>query len=231
MPVATPGLERSLLEFPGGKIETLFLPASAMAAGGHQPVVVFGHGNGEVVDYWVTGVDGFRVRGIGVLLVEYPGYGRSTGVTSEASIRIAMSAAYDHLVSDPRVDSSRVFAFGESLGGGAVCLLARDRPLRALILQSTFPSLAVFASRYFAPSFLIRDSFDNEGALRIFPGPVLVLHGRSDKIIPYQLGERLAAASPHSTFRLYECGHNCWDPDGLPFWRDVDPFLTQAGIR
>jgi hypothetical protein len=67
-----------------------------------------------------------------------------------------MEAAYDRMPGDPRVDSSRIFGFGQSLGGGAICLLARDRPLRAPILQSTFPTLDIFAAHYRAPSFLLR---------------------------------------------------------------------------
>jgi pimeloyl-ACP methyl ester carboxylesterase len=63
-----------------------------------------------------------------------------------------------------------------------------------------------------------------------FAGPVLVIHGRADQLIPWQQGQRLAAGSPRSTFRLYDCGHGCWDPERLPFWRDAVPFLLAAGI-
>jgi hypothetical protein len=34
----------------------------------------------------------------------------------------------------------------------------------------------------------------------------------------------------HATFRLYDCGHGCWDPERLPFWHDALPFLVKAGI-
>jgi pimeloyl-ACP methyl ester carboxylesterase len=211
-----------------GGVEALFLPAPS--AGVQQPVVVFAHGNGEVIDYWISALHGFQERGIGVLLVEYPGYGRSTGSPSERSIRAAMDAAYDRIAADPRVDRNRIFGFGQSLGGGAICLLARDRPLRALILQSTFTSLDSFTTRYWAPSFLLRDHFDNLSSVRHFPGPVLLIHGREDPVIPWQQGQQLAAASPHSTFKLYDCGHVCWDPEHLPFWQDVMPFLLAADI-
>jgi pimeloyl-ACP methyl ester carboxylesterase len=211
-----------------GSVEALFLPAPSAAV--QQPVVIFAHGNGEVIDYWISALHGFQERGIGVLLVEYPGYGRSTGLPSERSIRAAMDAAYDRIAADPRVDRRRIFGFGQSLGGGAICLLARDRPLRALILQSTFTSLDSFTARYWAPSFLLRDHFDNLSSVRNFSGPVLVIHGREDPVIPWKQGQQLAAASPRSMFKLYDCGHVCWDPEHLPFWRDVMPFLLAAGI-
>ena len=141
-----------------------------------------------------------------------------------------MDAAYDRIASDPRVDRTRIFGFGQSLGGGAICLLAHDRPLRALILQSTFPSLAIFPNRYWVPSFVLSDRFDNLAVVERFPGPVLVIHGRQDPLIPWEQGQRLADASARATFRLYECGHVCWDPERLPFWRDVEPVLANAGL-
>lgn len=211
-----------------GKVEALFLPAAADAT--QHPAVIFAHGNGEVIDYWLAALHGFQERGMGVLLVEYPGYGRSTGSPSEQSIRTAMDAAYDRLAANSKVDPQRIFGFGQSLGGGAVCLLARDRPLRALILQSTFTSLDVFAASYWAPGFLLHDHFDNLSVAKRFQGPMLVIHGRDDRLIPWKQGLQLASASGHATFRLYDCGHGCWDPERLPFWHDVVPVLLEAGI-
>jgi uncharacterized protein len=108
--------------------------------------------------------------------------------------------------------------------------LAKDRPLRALILESSFPSLDIFTAGYWAPSFLLRDHFDNLSTVEHFAGPVLVIHGRDDRLIPWQEGRRLAVAAKHATFRLYECGHGCWDPKHLPFWKDAEPFLIDAGL-
>jgi pimeloyl-ACP methyl ester carboxylesterase len=230
-PVA-PGTEGAdLLKIPtaDGNVDAIFLPAMDDTAA-RRPVAIFAHGNGEVIDYWLTGLQSFRDRGIGVLLVEYPGYGRSAGSPSEASIRAAMSAAYDRIAADPRVDRARIFGFGQSLGGAAICALARDRPLRALILESAFPSLDIFADGYWAPRFLLRDHFDNVSSVRHFPGRVLVIHGKEDQLVPWQLVRVFASASPRVTFKLYDCGHGCWDPDHLPFWQDAMPFLRETGI-
>ena len=213
-----------------GDVDAIFLPAKGMTDSDPEPVVIFAHGNGEVIDYWMRGLDGFRDRGIGVLLVEYPGYGRSTGTPSEDSIRAAMAAAYDRIAVDPRVDRTRIFGYGQSLGGGAICQLAAVRPLRALILQSTFTSLDIFARRYGAPAFLLHGHFDSVDVVSHYAGPVLVIHGRQDSLIPWEQGRLLAAAASHSTFKLYDCGHGCWEPDMLPFWSDAEVFLRTAGI-
>jgi len=228
-PPAVPGLVSLRIATPQASVDAVFLPA--LPAAEHQPLVIFAHGNGEVIDDWMSGLHGFRERGIGVLLVEYPGYGRSTGTPSESAIRAAMAAAYDRIAADPRVDRTLIVGFGQSLGGGAICLLARDRLLRALILQSTFTSLDTLTARYWAPSVLLRDHFDNLSVVRHFPGPILVIHGRTDPVIPWRQGQRLAAASSRSTFKLYDCGHVCWDPVRLPFWQDATPFLVAAGIE
>jgi uncharacterized protein len=222
-----PDIEEINVAAAGAMSESLFLPASDGAVG-PKPLVIFAHGNSALIDDWLTALDGFRQRGVGVLLVEYPGYGRSTGTPSEASIRAAFDSAYDRIIADARVDASRIIGFGQSFGGAAICLLAQDRPLRALILMSTFASLDVFPPP--GAAMLVRDHFDSVQTVSHFSGPVLVIHGRNDPRIPWQQGQRLAAAAPHSTFKLYDCGHDCWQPEHLPFWHDVTPFLAQAGI-
>lgn len=226
-PPAQFGLEVWPLTTPSGRVESFFLPSPAAAKGERTQALVFAHGNGEVIDEWVGEFDSFRELGFSVLLVEYPGYGRSAGSPSSAAIRLTMLAAYDRLAADPRVESARIVGLGESLGGGAICALARERPLQALILQSTFPSLKMFAARYFAPSFLMLDEFDNEAALKAFGGPVLVMHGRHDALVPWRQGQRLAAASARSTFKLYDCGHGCWFA-GPEVWRDMKEFVLKV---
>lgn len=211
-----------------GAVEAWFLPAFRRAE--RCPVMIFSHGNGELIDQWVGEFDELRRWGLGVLLVEYPGYGRSEGAPSEKAIQDALVKAYDLISARPDVDKARMVGFGYSLGGGAICALARERQLAAMILKSTFTTLRIFAHRYFMPEFLIRDPFDNAGVLRDYPGPVLVLHGRYDEVIPYEEGQKLAMTAARGTLRLYECGHRCWLPDKIPIARDIHEFLSANGI-
>jgi len=217
------------LETSFGKVEAWYLPPAV--ADKAAPAVIFGHGNGELIDYWPNELGRFSKMGVGLLLVEYPGYGRSAGSPSQESIAETFTLSYDRLTARPDVDPARIVLFGRSLGGGAVCDLALKRPSAALILMSCFQSVSAFAHRYLAPAFLIRDSFDNLSAVRRYKGPVLVIHGNADEVVPFGHGQALHAAAPNGKMIVYEAGHNDCPPDWAVFWRDVEEFLKANGIR
>lgn len=213
-----------------GKVEAWFLPAKGMEAGRTGPVLLFFHGNGEVIDFLPEEAGDFRAMGMGVLLVEYPGYGRSGGAPSEESITAAAVAAYDAVIGQKGVDPGKVVAFGRSLGGGAACALSRQRPLAALILQSPFTSLRPFARRMLLPGFLVRDVFDNHRALAAYGGPVLVLHGIHDDIIPVAHGRELARTARRGRLVELACAHNDCPPDRRAFLGTVGGFFRDEGI-
>ena len=225
-----PGLETIWLDTEFGKIESwLLLPVSGNTAE-PVPVVIFGHGNGELIDFWPDELKLFSRFGMALLLVEYPGYGRSAGSPSQTSITATFVAAYDVMSSRTDIDSSRIVLFGRSLGGGAVCALAAKRPSAALILMSTFTSARSFAKRYLAPSFLVRDPFDNLAVIKEYKEPILIMHGRQDTVIPFSHGKRLHEAAAEGRLITYESGHNDCPPDWKVFWQDVEAFLRDCRI-
>ena len=123
-----------------------------------------------------------------------------------------------------------VVGWGRSLGGGAVCALARERSLAALVLESTFTSVIRMAQLVglparFAP-LLVRDSFDNLTLLRRFTGPVLLLHGERDEIVPPAEATALQAGARAAELHWLPCGHNdCARP-----WPPVLHFLAAHGL-
>lgn len=229
-PPHIPGMVPLRLDTGFGKVEAWFLPATGMEEGQKGPVLLFFHGNGEVIDFLPEEAGDFRSLGLGVLLVEYPGYGRSGGAPSEESITAAAVAAYDAIIGQKGVDPGRVVAFGRSLGGGAACALSRQRPLAALILQSPFTSTRPFARRMLLPGFLMRDVFDNRQTLADYGGPVLVLHGIHDDIIPVAHGRELARTARRGRLVELACAHNDCPPDRRAFLRTVGGFLRDEDI-
>jgi fermentation-respiration switch protein FrsA (DUF1100 family) len=213
-----------------GRSDAWFMPPLKRKNGERRPLVIFFHGNGEVIDYLPEQAEGFRELGMGVLLVEYPGFGRSAGNPTEKSITEAAVAAYDAMLQRAEVDPQRIVLFGRSLGGGAACALAARRPSAALILQSTFSSTRAMARAFLAPGFLVRDVFDNGAVLAAYPQPVLLFHGSSDTTIPPEHSRTLQRLAPHARLVEFSCGHNDFPPDWREFYRILAVFLKDAGV-
>jgi fermentation-respiration switch protein FrsA (DUF1100 family) len=208
---------------PDANVEAWFMRPYAIE---HSfPVVIFSHGNGELIDHWAEPFTQLLQSGVGVMLVEFPGYGRSGGAPSQSSITGIILAAYDFVVDQPGVDVEAIVAHGRSLGGGAACVLATERPVSALVLESTFTSVRAMAPRFGFPGALVVDPFDNLEVVANLDIPVLVLHGEHDQLIPVSMGEELAAAA-ETELIAQPCGHN-----DCPFsWPIVELFMTEQGL-
>ncbi len=224
------GLEQIWLRTESGEVESWLIPPPPGRAADPSPAVIFGHGNGELIDYWPEELKGFNRLGLAVMLVEYPGYGRSAGSPSQKSITDAFVVAYDILAARKDIDPARIVLMGRSLGGGAVCALSLKRPSSAMILMSTFTSAKSFARRYLAPSLLVRDPMDNLAAVQTYSEPILIIHGRQDTVIPYSHGQALKKAAVRGSLITYEAGHNDCPPDWEVFWKDVETFLQSNNL-
>lgn len=220
------------LDAPAGPVEAWLLPASGRTPveTAPGPAILFAHGNGELIDYLPGRFGPIREAGFAVLLVEYPGYGRSPGRTTEDSIRRTLVAGFDFLAASPEIDADRIVAFGRSLGGGAVGTLISQRAVAAVILQSTFRSIVHMSRRLLVPAFLVRDPFDTIGTLAQYGGPLLLVHGDRDDIVPLVESEGLHASYPQSELVILPCGHNDCPPSWPEHWRTILEFLGQHGI-
>lgn len=198
--------ERVALGLPFGAVDAVFLRATPRPAG-PAPAILFAHGNAELIEYNLDPFAAWCDAGYHVLLVEYPGYGRSAGSPSQATLDASWFAAWDWLLARDDIDHDRIVALGRSLGSGPTLALAAARPVAAVVLQSAFASTTQFAHERFVPGFLVRDRWDNLAAIARFGGPVLAGQGRRDEVIPARHGERIAAL-PNVTFDWYDCGHN-----------------------
>ena len=188
------------------------------------PLLIYTHGNGELIDQWVAPFGAMTDAGVAVLLVEYPGYGRSGGRPNRDSITTGIIAAYDFASRHPEIDARRIVAYGRSLGGAAACALAAERSVAALVLESTFTSMADLMPRL-VPRALVLDRFDSLAVLAAGAPPALVLHGMRDRVIPFPHGETLARAAGTKPVAL-PCGHN----DCPRQWPLILDFLRRHAI-
>ena len=209
------GVEQVWLDTSFGRVEAWFFDASNSVL---SATLIFAHGNSELIDHWRSEMEDLKDLGVNVLLVEFPGYGRSEGRPTRATLHETFTRAYDWLIKRAQVDPERVVAWGRSIGGGVASDLALSRPVKALILQSTFASMGTLARRGFGvPGFLLRDRYDVARVVAEFEGPVLLIHGATDEVIPYLHAERIAGVRDGLEVVALDCGHN----DCSPYWREI----------
>ena len=165
-----------------------------------QAVALYCHGNVGTVDKWMHLADRLsRQHRLSILVFDYRGYGRSTGITHEKGILRDAAAARDWLARENGIRPCDVVLIGRSLGGAvAVDLAARDGA-RGLILESTFSSLPDVAQHHAAwllPEWNMTQRLNSREKLKGYTGPVFQSHGDADRLIPLLLGEELFAAAP-----------------------------------
>lgn len=224
------GIERVDVTHDDGISEGWFLPGRGVSVTAPGPVVFFAHGNGELIDYAAPALEPYRARGVSVALLEYRGYGRSGGSPSEAALVEDVQRFYDAVMARPDVADGQAIAHGRSLGGGVMCGLAAHRPLKGLVLESTFRSVRLIARRFMLPGVFVADPFESEPVVARFTGPVLVMHGHRDEIIPFEHGRVLAERAADSELVDFASGHNDM-PHGERYWAAIDRVLSRAGVR
>ena len=212
----------------GEKLNVWWVPAASP-----RGAVLLFHGNAGNISHRIEYALMFRRLGYSTLLVDYRGYGRSSGQPSEEGTYKDADAAWRWLTRTRGIPPKDVVLFGESLGGAVASWLAAQHEVRALVLASTFTSAVDLGAQVygFLPVRLIsRYRYDTLSRLAQVRSPVLVIHSPDDDIIPFAHGRRLyeAAREPKAFLELAG-GHN----DGFVFAREawVKPlgaFLDEA---
>jgi dienelactone hydrolase len=179
------------------------------------PLVIYFGGNAEEVTGYAADVPAlYGPRA--VLLVNYRGYGASSGKPSEAHLVSDAAEIYDWAAKRGDVDASRVALHGRSLGTGVAVQLAAARPARCVVLTSPFGS-ALDVAREIYPwlpvAALLRHPFDSAARAPAVKAPLLVVTGSADTIIRPHHSDRLAARWGGSVDRvsLEGFGHNDLD--------------------
>jgi pimeloyl-ACP methyl ester carboxylesterase len=162
-----------------------------------KPVVLFFHGNGEVLAWRVPRFRAITADGTGLVALSFRGYGGSSGSPSEEGLLNDAAAAYDFAAA--RYPPSRIIPWGYSLGSGVAVAVATTRPVAKLILEAPYTSTVDVAASAFpwAPvRWLMRDRFHSDERIAKLDVPLLIMHGEKDTVIPIRIGRRLFDLAP-----------------------------------
>src|SRR5262245_25802361 len=198
--------------------------------------LLFFHGNAENIGGCLDLAMLSRPAGYDLLLIDYRGYGESTGQPTEAGLYQDGRAAMAYLISRRRPDASRIVVWGRSIGAAvAVEVAAADSAGAAgVILESPFTSipdllrsgghLLLHAASRFGSS-----RFDAASRIARLRAPLLVIHGSEDEVAPFDLGRRLFDLAPgRKTFAAIDGGgHNdLWARHEAEGWGAARRFLS-----
>nr|WP_256439464.1 alpha/beta hydrolase [Microvirga sp. HBU67558] len=162
-----------------------------------KALILYFHGNGGSLWNGRLRAQALTASGRGLLMVSYRGYSGSTGSPTEAGLHTDARMAYDWMRQS--YETSRLVAYGESLGTGVAVRLASEQALAGLILDAPYTSTADVASLtywYVPVSWLMLDQFRSLDIIHKVKAPILILHGTDDSTIPFAFGERLYVAAP-----------------------------------
>jgi fermentation-respiration switch protein FrsA (DUF1100 family) len=175
----------------GEQIVTWFVPPKD-----GKPIVIYFHGNSEILAWRVKRFKALTEEGLGLLAVSFRGYGGSTGSPTEAGLIEDGEAAYAYLAA--RYPADKIAVWGYSLGSGVAVRLAAAHPVAKLVLEAPFTAAVdVAAERFpFMPvRFFMLDQFHSIDYIKDIHAPLLILHGAKDTTVPAALGEKLFAAA------------------------------------
>ena len=183
----------------------------------NKPVIIYFHGNGGALRYRVERFRELTDDGIGLVALEYRGYGGVSGSPSEAGLIADAEAAYAFAAA--RYPVQQLVLWGELLGSGVAVALAAEKPVGRVILEAPFTSAeAVGALRYwYLPvRLLMKDQFHSDERIAKVKAPLMILHGVHDQVVPFAMGERLFALAnqPKRIVRFLDGGHEDLDANG-----------------
>lgn len=198
-----------------------------------RATVLFLHGNAGNISHRLESLEVFHQLGLQVLILDYRGYGRSTGKPSEAGLYRDAQAGWEWLTRERGVEGRNIILFGRSLGGAVAAELATRVDAAALIVESVFTSVPDIGAELYwwlPVRWLSRLQFDTADAIRNTELPVLVVHSRDDEIIPFAHGKRLHdIAGERGTLLEIRGGHNTGFIDSGERYRNgLDRFIDRV---
>lgn len=223
----------------GVPVEELWLPVERAALHAlwfrvpeRYGVILYLHGNAGSLRSWGSVAPDLTARGYDVVIVDYRGYGQSTGrISGETQLHADMAAVYRWV--RERYPEEQIVIYGRSLGSGLAARLAAENRPQLLILESPFYSLETIARRQFpwAPPFLLKYPLRTYRWIGEVRSPVVIIHGTADAVVPFADGERLAAAvtAPLRFHAIAGGGHN--DLALFPAYREALDEALQPSPR
>ncbi|MDP4302182.1 alpha/beta hydrolase [Leptothrix discophora] len=192
-PLSTaPDVSERFVDVPGARLSVLELRRPDPAG-----VVFFLHGNSGNLQEWFVNTEVYRRTNMDLVMMDYRGYGKSSGhIGSEAQLHADVQAVWQSVAE--RYRGRRVVVYGRSLGSALAATLAAQLQPDLTVLVSPYSSMAALARLHYpwVPASLLRYPLRTDEAVARLRTPLLLVHGERDVLIPPSHSLALQALAP-----------------------------------
>lgn len=216
------------ISLPGAKLHGWFLKAPDEKA-----VLYFLHGNAGNISHRLYKAKGWVERNISVFLLDYRGYGKSSGEINEGEDIVRDAEAGLDFLKSRGYTMQQIIFYGESLGTYAMVRLSERHKAAAVVLEAPFTSFVDIGRIHYpqAPSFLLKGfEFASADHIANIKPPMFILHGTLDEICPYEMAGELMekAPEPKALFTIPNGAHNDLpNTAGDDYWEKPYEFVTK----
>ncbi|HEX5024104.1 MAG TPA: alpha/beta hydrolase [Agriterribacter sp.] len=186
-------------------------------------LILYFHGNSRSIKGWAKCAKDFYRYQYDVVLVDYRGFGKSTGRRSEAKMLADMQFVYSRLAE--QYQENHILVYGRSIGSGFAAKIASENKPRYLILDAPYYSFQKVVERFLPilpVKYVLRYHLRTDRWIRHVNCHTYIIHGTKDRLIPISHSEKLERLNPNkiTLIRIIGGGHN-----NLPSFPEYHNFL------
>ena len=155
--------------------------------------ILFFHGNAGSLENRTYKLSHFKNLNVNFLIIAWRGFSGNKGKPSEKGLYEDAESAVRWLKTKD-INEKNIILYGESLGTAVAIEIAQNQKYAGIILESPFTSMIDMGKKYypfFPVRFLLRDKFESYKKINNISIPLLIMHGKVDKIVPYDMGKKM----------------------------------------
>jgi len=167
--------------------------------------ILFLHGNAGSLENRIYKLNFLGNLDVNFLIIAWRGYSGSSGKPSEFGLYQDAKSALNWLNSKGITDD-KIVLYGESLGTSVAIEVGQNRDFAGIILEAPFTSMIDIGQKhypYFPVKLLLKDKYVNKNKIRNVKSPVLVMHGKEDKIVPFYMGKKIYDLANEPKFKYF----------------------------
>ena len=170
-----------------------------------KKTILFLHGNAGNLDNRIDKLNFLGNLNLNFLIIAWRGYSLSDGKPTEAGLYEDANAAINFLSSRGILEQDIVL-YGESLGTAVAVEVGQNKNFSGIILEAPFTSMLELGQKYypfFPVRFLLKDKYESKNKIKNIKSPILILHGKKDKIVPIFMGEKIFNMANNPKFKYF----------------------------